>query len=168
MASDIKLHDQRVYVETKLLIANAWDIWLDAPDRKNGGSGPRRALVHNPDDGLTINWANDYPSGVTIEGPTTMNGHVSFSAAATVPDLTIKDLELEALEPSPGRGRPAFEIDPDELRPPIRGPGAAGIGRVAVPSSNDVSLRQYLQQARKEINDLKRRVAELEGDADES
>ena len=41
---------------------------IDAPSRRSTSGGNRRALVHNFSDGLTINWASDYPDGVTIEG----------------------------------------------------------------------------------------------------
>ncbi len=44
------------------------DLHLDNENRRNSSSGSRRALVHDFNDGLTINWANDYPAGVTIRG----------------------------------------------------------------------------------------------------
>ena len=72
--ADISLHDDGdgwVKVE-------AGDLNVDSPARRKGGvtgSGPgsggtlyRRALVHDFNDGLTINWANDYTGGVTING----------------------------------------------------------------------------------------------------
>ncbi|QXP53073.1 MULTISPECIES: hypothetical protein [unclassified Cellulophaga] len=40
---------------------------MDNADRRNG-SGHRRALVHDHEDGLTINYNGDYPGGVTIKG----------------------------------------------------------------------------------------------------
>jgi len=48
------------------------DLHLDHPSRRKNNTGDRRALVHNFDDGLTINWANDYPGGVTIRGTVNM------------------------------------------------------------------------------------------------
>ena len=44
------------------------DVHLDNPDRRLNGSGDRRAFVHDYNDGLTLNWAGDYPGGVTIRG----------------------------------------------------------------------------------------------------
>lgn len=45
------------------------DLNLSAPSRKTGeGSELRRALVHDENDGLTINFNGDYPGGVTIVG----------------------------------------------------------------------------------------------------
>jgi len=41
---------------------------LDSPERRSNNNGQRRALVHNHQDGLTINYAKDYPGGVAIQG----------------------------------------------------------------------------------------------------
>ncbi|MFT5890056.1 MAG: hypothetical protein ACI9Y7_000144 [Dokdonia sp.] len=44
------------------------DVHLDNASRRSTTGGNRRAMVHDYDDGLTLNWANDYPGGVTIRG----------------------------------------------------------------------------------------------------
>jgi hypothetical protein len=61
--SDIKLGPGQV-------IAQALDLCLDSQDpaRRHNDSPHRRALVHDYGDGLTINWDQDYPGGVTIWG----------------------------------------------------------------------------------------------------
>jgi len=62
--SDVKLVPGQVVIE-------AWDLALDAADRRKipkEKSPHRRALVHDFNDGLTINWGSDYPGGVTIQG----------------------------------------------------------------------------------------------------
>jgi hypothetical protein len=43
---------------------------LDAAERRKVGndSPHRRALVHDQNDGLTINFADDYPGGITLNG----------------------------------------------------------------------------------------------------
>jgi hypothetical protein len=38
----------------------------DSQDRRKADTPFRRALVHDFDDGLTINWDDDYPGGVTV------------------------------------------------------------------------------------------------------
>jgi hypothetical protein len=58
---------------------------VEAPDFcVDGGSGRRmgntqnpfrRAFVHDGGDGLTVNWANDYTGGVTLNGVKTIGGH---------------------------------------------------------------------------------------------
>lgn len=45
-----------------------WDLCLESLDRKSDTTPHRRALVHDFQDGLTVNWARDYPGGVTING----------------------------------------------------------------------------------------------------
>ena len=49
------------------------DLLLDSPARRRAQShGFRRALVHDQNDGLTINFNGDYPGGVTILGVETL------------------------------------------------------------------------------------------------
>ncbi len=75
MPTDILL-DQRngnwLQLDAAAVHVRAADLMLDHPQRrKPGRSKPhRRALVHDADDGLTINFNNDYPGGVTINGVT--------------------------------------------------------------------------------------------------
>ena len=70
MATDIKLDQQGgnwLVAESQVLKSTASDLMLDAPARRRGGPSPhRRALVHDFNDGLTLNYAGDYPAGVTI------------------------------------------------------------------------------------------------------
>lgn len=61
MASDVKLQGEQVRVE-------AWDLVLDAEDRRKEQGGDRRALVHDQGDALTLNWGHDYPGGVNLLG----------------------------------------------------------------------------------------------------
>ena len=55
-------------LEARVVKATASDFMLDAAERRKGGGPFRRALVHNQNDGLTINFNGDYPGGVTING----------------------------------------------------------------------------------------------------
>ena len=70
MPTDIRLDEgdgNWVVLEGRVLKATTFDFMLDSPERRlPGRRGLRRALVHDPQDGLTINWGNDYPGGVTI------------------------------------------------------------------------------------------------------
>jgi hypothetical protein len=51
----------------------AHDLILDHPERRSAADGfPRRALVHDVDDALTLNYNNDYPAGVHIIGQLTV------------------------------------------------------------------------------------------------
>ncbi|MGD9703900.1 MAG: hypothetical protein AB7Q42_10440 [Acidimicrobiia bacterium] len=74
MESDIKLSDDTVELIGRCTRAQSWDFELNAPDRRTEQpERRRRALVHDQRDGLTINWARDYPAGVAILGPTAMD-----------------------------------------------------------------------------------------------
>jgi hypothetical protein len=66
--SDVKL----VHGQVK---AEAWDLCVDSKDRRKNETPHRRALVHDFDDGLTVNWGNDYPGGVTLKSVRTVEGH---------------------------------------------------------------------------------------------
>ena len=61
-----------VTVQAAKLEVKGSDLMLDSSARRADGDqqGFRRALVHDPGDGLTINWDNDYPGGVTLHGVT--------------------------------------------------------------------------------------------------
>jgi hypothetical protein len=78
MASDVKLdegHEGWVVIEGSVLRSRTADLMLDSPTRRSAAGGPhRRALVHDPQDGLTVNFAGDYPAGVTI-----VNAHVNLA-----------------------------------------------------------------------------------------
>ncbi|MFE7889687.1 hypothetical protein [Streptomyces sp. NPDC057412] len=65
----MKLEDDNwVTIEGAVLYSRTSDLILDSPNRRRAGIGGklRRALVHNQDDGLTINFNGDYPGGVTV------------------------------------------------------------------------------------------------------
>jgi hypothetical protein len=68
MTSDIKLDGEWVVVDGSWTKLRTHDLMLDSPYRRQNQSGARRALVHDTSDGLTINYAGDYPGGVTIKG----------------------------------------------------------------------------------------------------
>jgi hypothetical protein len=66
--SDIKFDGSQVIVEGTVLKSQTLDVELDHPSRRKTAAGRRRGLVHDFEDGLTLNWAEDYPGGVTIRG----------------------------------------------------------------------------------------------------
>ena len=98
MATDIKL-DQGdgnwVLVEGTVLKTTAADLMLDAPQRRLPGGGAfRRALVHNAQDGLTINFNGDYRGGVTVVGNLMVTGDTQVgSTSVRVLESTIATLE---------------------------------------------------------------------------
>jgi len=68
--TDIILDDnETMTVVAPVLKVEGHDVIVDSAERR-APDGPRfrRALVHDPNDGLTINFGNDYPGGTTING----------------------------------------------------------------------------------------------------
>lgn len=79
--SDIRFVGEDVHVEGNVHRVTCFDVELDNAGRRRSNSGKRRALVHDFQDGLTLNWDRDYPGGVTI------NGEVNLPHSATVATL---------------------------------------------------------------------------------
>lgn len=61
---------QQITVQCDNLKVEGHDFLLDSPSRRKPGASSafRRAVVHDQSDGLTINFGNDYPGGVTLNG----------------------------------------------------------------------------------------------------
>jgi hypothetical protein len=93
MKSDIKLDAENegwVTVDSHVMKVKSSDFMLDNDARRgdNGEQGHRRALVHNENDGLTINFNGDYPGGVTVNGrlsvdKLTVSGRLQLQAIAS-------------------------------------------------------------------------------------
>lgn len=72
MVTDLLLDDnggEWITLSAAVLSTNASDVMIDNPDRRMP-EGPefRRALVHDETDGLSVNFADDYPGGLTLTG----------------------------------------------------------------------------------------------------
>jgi hypothetical protein len=71
MATDVRLDEGDgtfLVLDARVVKAVGSDFMLDSAERRKGGGPHRRALVHNQNDGLTVNFNGDYPGGVTIAG----------------------------------------------------------------------------------------------------
>jgi len=86
--SDVQLTDD---FDGQVKVA-APDLLVDGgPGRRRGSNTPyRRALVHDTNDGLTINWENDYAGGVTMNGVTKMTGHTFHVGNVPMQGITIE------------------------------------------------------------------------------
>lgn len=103
MATDIKLDQQGgnwVVIEGAVLKCAGSDLMLDSAQRRSPGSGPlRRALVHDASDGLTLNFARDYPGGVTVEGGLAVTRDLAVTGEVTVGGVRVaRDSQLQALQ----------------------------------------------------------------------
>ena len=191
MESDIKLQDGGlVEIEGNVLKVSTHDILLDHPDRRSESGGRRRALVHDFDDGLTLNWRNDYPGGVTVKGNlkaerASFSNEVEFGAIVNINQRLIVG-EDSVLYVS---GRSEFTNSPTvpdlqitelgtEREVELGGPGTGNVGTGLNPGigigrrrgrritvTEPASLVEIIQELREEIKSLKDRVSELERDA---
>ncbi|SKB05943.1 hypothetical protein [Aeromicrobium choanae] len=64
--TDIRFEGDFIHLEGLVVRATANDLMLDATARRKTNTPFRRALVHDFDDGLTLNWDSDYPGGVSV------------------------------------------------------------------------------------------------------
>src|SRR5690349_3941337 len=95
MATDIKLDDgngNQVTVVADVLRVESADLMLDYAARRQKPGRFRRALVHDQGDGLTVNFNNDYPGGVTLNGVTVVipKGAEGVALSRKLPTLVVK------------------------------------------------------------------------------
>ena len=79
-----------VVVDASVLKVAGADLVLDSSERRGGRPGHRRALVHDFNDGLTINFNRDYTGGVTVENARVrlqVNSGPELPKAGTVGEL---------------------------------------------------------------------------------
>ncbi|WP_452223645.1 hypothetical protein [Lacinutrix chionoecetis] len=74
------------------------DFKIDHTPRRKNQTPHRRALVHDSKDGLTINWAKDYPGGVTINGTVKCPNTLEIAGQDVLAILKTMRLKIEALE----------------------------------------------------------------------
>jgi hypothetical protein len=147
MATDIVLDDvdgNHVTIKGFRLNVVAPDLVLDSPDRRtriSPTSPVRRALVHDQNDGLTVNYDGDYSGGIKLCGQVTVVDSIKVNG----------------------------EIQFDVMRQ-----GEPGPHHIGFPRMETVELKAYLTELMNgvssnirdlytEINNLKARVAALEG-----
>ncbi len=154
--SDVKLLSTQVIVE-------AWDLCLDSPDRRKNQTPQRRALVHDFNDGLTVNWSNDYPGGVTINGLNRINSKegITIKGKANVDSLylmkneqnTTYSLRIEANEIIYTiREHPFLRGNP--LRASDGGNANAGLN----PFVREINVLGEIMALREEVDKLKQQV----------
>jgi hypothetical protein len=201
-----------VNVKTQFFVVTATDLILDNPSRRIKGQPPnydkprplpgephqphqpaqpgrqtvpslRRALVHDFEDGLTINWDGDYPGGVTILGELKTDHiktrHVDLGGALAV--TLILDMETgDVLAPSeltaevreaaaentrryrPGgpaeAGAPVAALSLSESRAVLANAGVTMVKRIPLM----IDLVKMVVDLSEEVNQLKKRIEILE------
>jgi hypothetical protein len=153
-------------LDSRVVKVVATDLMIDAPERHTGDSQFRRALVHDQSDGLTLNFAGDYPGGVTIEGKLHASGPVSLTSALNASGPVSLTGALQASGPVKLTGALyTAEIHPPPLANLIVHGGISYevLGGVRLGEiTHTVILEQELDALRTLISELTTRVAVLE------
>jgi hypothetical protein len=93
MPTDIRLDEfdgDWVVVNSRVFKLTAIDFQIDSPERRSPGGGSlRRAIVHDGQDGLSLNFEGDYPGGVTVQSDLRVTGRLLLSGDATVGALDL-------------------------------------------------------------------------------
>lgn len=142
--TDVVLHQDRreVQVECDNLNVQGHDLLLsNSARRRPGGPLFRRALVHDEGDGLTINFAGDYPGGVTISGPVALAAIRPLSRNPS--DLPTKPAHLVV------HGGITYEVE--------------GVTLEGRPAPSTVSVGDQIEELHRKIAELAAKVAVLEG-----
>jgi hypothetical protein len=150
MTSDIKLDGDGVIVEGKWTRLEMPDLMLDSPWSRQNQQGLRRALVHDAQDGLSINWNGDYPDGVKIRSRLQVKDYIRTRGIIIVPEESGEEVIPTPLPPgSPPGGSGCWEME-GSLKCPFH---LLSVLR---------DLYRRVIELRKEVEALKQKVAELE------
>lgn len=149
-----------------LKVATA-DLQLDRSERRKNATPNRRALVHNFNDGLTLNWANDYPGGVTINGEVHLEsglGGVTVNGKLKATHLQAGNVHIhEGASPDSGPSPLLPKIHSHALKVYSDTIIAETItGTAASPVTTTLDLVAELRALREEVDILKTKVAALE------
>lgn len=184
MATDLLLDDQDgnwITLNAAVVCTSASDVMIDNPDRRLPDSPPfRRALVHDEADGLTANFADDYPGGLTLTGVVRITP--KEVTEGEVPDLTLPPKNIpwhpwEGIDNLTGDGTmetlTAVVQDPDPRLahiPSLKIEGGiqfiwnhGGSVQAGHPAQEPVNLQTILEDLVSQIADLQRRLDALGG-----
>ncbi|HSD10815.1 MAG TPA: hypothetical protein VLF14_07510 [Candidatus Binatia bacterium] len=152
MPTDVKLdqgaNGNWVVIEGDVLKAAASDFILVSDARRKNSRKLRRALVHDANDGLTINFNRDYPGGVTINDVVALNNR---KVGVSMLDVRQISGVVQALEPGQaGGGKRSLVVLGEILFEPSKA------------RSKTASLQGVLEELQSEVVRLTQRVDELE------
>ncbi len=157
MNSDIKLENNKVTIEGFRLKHMGGDFELDySPRRIEHSRSTRRALVHDYNDGLTINWLEDYPGGVTINGEVKCTDILESRRLVVMHHFGVSDDGSFSVG-----GRSEFKQPPTLPDLLITELGTVDQGD-RIPFLNPASLVEIIRELRETIEQLEERVQLLE------
>jgi hypothetical protein len=182
MATDVLLDDHDgtwITLNAAVVSTSASAIMVENPDRRLPDSPEhRRALVHDRDDGLTVNFGDDYPGGLTLRGVVRITP--KEVSQGEIPDLTIPPIKIPwdpwgslgvkipekiLADVSPGPDVripqiPNLVIDGGIQFMWNNGGSISGLGK---PAQQPVNLQSIIEDLRAQILDLQSRVEALGG-----
>jgi hypothetical protein len=153
MATDVILDqgDGNVLVlDARVVKAQGSDFILEADDRRKGGGPLRRALVHDQNDGLTVNFGGDYPGGITMTGVAEVTPQQGSSLTPTLVvrgDISFEEITFSDFHRTKG---------PVHAGPPFKPLVEGGFSKVTI------ILSEELRKMQSQIADLSAKVAALE------
>jgi hypothetical protein len=152
--TDIKLMDDGdgwVKVE-------AGDLNVDGGTRRRKGNHTlyKRALVHDFNDGLTINWGSDYSGGVTIHGFVTVAEHLDVPGSTTLSGQTRLEGGFEAFGDARIEGKVQVTQLLINMTTTVMGPQ-----RVPIPIRIQVDVGAELAALKKKIAELEEKVTHM-------
>lgn len=182
MATDVLLDDHDgtwITLNAKVVSTSASAVMVDNPDHRLPDSPEyRRALAHNRDDGLTVNFGDDYPGGLTLRGVVRITP--KEVAEGETPDLTLPPIKIP-WDPwggigglNPAKTLAAVAIGPDVSIPQIPNLVIEGgiqfmwnnggsVAALEGPAQQPVNLQSIIEDLRAQIIDLQSRVEALGG-----
>ena len=193
MSGDIKLDGDWVIIDGSWMRVRTLDLMLDAPSRRSNEAGWRRALVHDTNDGLTINYSSDYPGGVTIRGKVRVDNiegqtliaqdvkaAIFETGSAKVGQFTLASSSLQGLHLGDNVTNTYIKGQQVRVEHNLTVDGEAkfrekiGVRDVVIspeispenendPDYQPYSLFDRMRDLRRTIKDLEKRVARLEG-----
>jgi len=174
--SDVWLESDAVVVSGAVLRCEAADLNLDDSERRSDRNRnvPRRAVVHDPKDGLTLNWNGDYPGGITLFGPVRAIGGRALRSQTTDFELDHEDRRSDVNADRPRRAlvhdyRDRLTLNWDGDYPSgvmIQGPVTVqGEFSVRDRRGRETDVVQRIRELESTVEALTRRLAALEGRA---
>jgi hypothetical protein len=155
--ADVRLNGDKVIVE-------GTDVCIEHPERRSGAGGAeRRALVHDFDDALALNYVGDYPSGVRIFGPASIErGPLSVERLRIQEGLVVS---AESVAPpsttTPSLAVPGTPASVESLTDALTTRLRNGLFGEGVPSRPASEVTLNVDRLVRQLFELQREVAEL-------
>ncbi len=164
MKSDVKLNGSNITIEANHIETTAHDLKLNHPQRRKGGGPHRRALVHGFKDELVLNYARDYPGGVSVHGALEVLGNKNqpiLRVNPTYGNLVLGGSGADGdLWLNDRKGQPSIKIAADEKALVFNAlpnwPRWSGQR-----ASTNVNLIDELRRMKEEILELKKEITRL-------